>query len=97
MSTHRPCPHQAGHWYHYSTGACSCGSAHAAGNQDEIKAALAEQEEHIRRSTSCRGAVGAPHDWTRRTVGGADYTACGQCGVTRTHADYRILRGDGRA
>ena len=67
-------------------------------NDRKTSAAVAEQEEHIKRSTSCRGVVGVSHKY--RTHGrprgaesiGADemWSACIVCGVTRTSADYAV-------
>lgn len=68
-------------------------------SQDEIKAALAEQEEHVKRSTSCQGVIGKSHAFRphgtpvsreqyaagrRRRL----YSACVVCGVTETPRDY---------
>jgi len=59
-------------------------------SRDSIEAAICEQEEHIRRSTSCGGRVGRAHSWDVFSVapGGPKYEACGRCHVTRTPADY---------
>lgn len=54
-------------------------------NQDEIKAAVAAQEEYIKRTSSCRGQVGLPHRWHTLPAG---YQECKACGVTRTQEDY---------
>jgi len=64
--------------------------------QDEIRAALAEQEEYIKRQLSCGGIVGTAH--TFRSHGRKDgdgtipitWSACIACGVTETGKDYTI-------
>ena len=59
-------------------------------SENWIREAIAEQEEHIRRSTSCRGVIGVSHKWGTSTNSqtGATYEACTVCGVTRTSEDY---------
>ena len=44
----------------------------------ETRAAIAEQEEHVKRNTSCGGVLGAPHSWDRYSTapGGPTYRAC---------------------
>ena len=65
-------------------------------NQDEVKAAITEQEEHIKRQSSCNGVVGQAHHF--RPYGKRDKTEprnrvslwsqCTICGVTETARDY---------
>lgn len=56
-----------------------------------ICAAIAEQEEHIKRVTSCGGVVGVAHSF--RTHGTPatpllTWEQCIACGVTETSEDY---------
>jgi hypothetical protein len=55
-----------------------------------VEAALRSQEEHIKRSRSCRGVVGASHGWSdfRNPRTGQDFQACIVCDVTRSLEDY---------
>lgn len=46
-------------------------------SETEIKAAIAEQEDHIKRESSCKGQVGLPHAW-RDFKGPAEYTGTEQ-------------------
>lgn len=59
-------------------------------NDIEVAAALAAQEEHIKRTLSCGGVVGRAHRY--RPHGDpetkAQFSACLGCGVTETAADY---------
>ncbi len=67
-------------------------------SEQEVREAIAEQEEHIRRSTSCQGVVGASHKYRTHgrpkgaeSIGSADmWSACIVCGVTETRADYAV-------
>jgi hypothetical protein len=65
-----------------------------------VRDAIAAQEEHIKRSTSCRGVIGTAHHWRKygnpRT--GKAYEACVVCDVTRTGEDYaaRLAKGKPR-
>lgn len=57
-----------------------------------IREAIAAQEEHIKRTMSCRGLAGTPHKWrpfgdpTKKTR----FQACVVCDVTQTSVDYEI-------
>lgn len=61
------------------------------GTEKWVRDAIAQQAEHIKRSTSCSGQVGRAHAW--RTFGRpgvrASWQACIVCDVTRTDEDYR--------
>lgn len=67
------------------------------GPEKWVPEAIAQQEEHIRRSTACQGVRGRSHAF--RTFGvpspdgtiaqSATYQACIVCGVTETDADYQ--------
>lgn len=67
------------------------------GPEKWVPEAIAQQEEHIKRNTSCQGALGRPHSYRTFGVpsldgtiaGSATYQACIVCGVTETEADYR--------
>lgn len=63
----------------------------------EVTAALRQQEEHIKRSTSCTGQVGRAHAYRAHGNGrtGAAYSACIVCGVTETAADYATSQEGG--
>lgn len=66
-------------------------------NQDEIKAAIAEQEEYLKRNKSCMGVVGRAHRFAPHATPSLDGTLhgdalvsrCIACGVTETAQDYR--------
>jgi hypothetical protein len=63
-------------------------------NEREIAEAIAEQEEHIKRQTSCGGVIGRSHRWDRFAAKpGMYYEACWRCRVTRTSEDHRIKLG----
>lgn len=60
-------------------------------NRDWVREALAAQEEHIKRSTSCLGRMGRSHAY--RPHGRPDrpdvvISRCVGCGVTETSEDY---------
>jgi hypothetical protein len=62
-------------------------------NQTEVKAALAAQEEHIKRERSCMGVVGLAHGFRRfgnpsnpKVV----WSQCIVCNLTETNDDYEI-------
>jgi hypothetical protein len=59
-------------------------------NETEIRDAIASQEEHIKRSRSCRGVIGVSHQWAThgnpRT--GEAFEACIVCNVTKSLQDY---------
>lgn len=58
-------------------------------SQDEIKAAIASQEEYIKRSQSCGGVVGKAHRFQYRgPAGRIPWRECVGCGVTETKDDY---------
>lgn len=54
---------------------------------DWVREAIEAQEEHIKRSRSCRGQVGRTHRFTAADT----WEACTNCGVTRTPADYDAM------
>lgn len=61
-----------------------------------VPAALAAQEEHIKRSSSCRGQVGHSHAFRKHGRPGRPpeaWSECIVCGVTETAADYRAKAG----
>lgn len=66
-------------------------------SEQEIKAAIAEQEEYLRRQRSCQGRLYAPHTFGSfrsqgqpGSVAASDiWSACIICGVTETPEDYR--------
>lgn len=69
-------------------------------SQDEIKAAIAEQEEYLKRMRSCRGQLGLPHRFASFDVKGqrseADdrpgaWRECIACGATQTDEDYHLM------
>lgn len=61
--------------------------------EDWIREALAEQEEHIKRVSSCLDVVGRSHDYrVMGTVGEVSWQACSACGVTRTQDDFETRR-----
>lgn len=66
--------------------------------QTWIAEAIAQQEEHLRRSRSCSGSptrtdpvVGMSHSWDRYSPapGHETYQACWRCRVTRTDEDWQ--------
>lgn len=64
-------------------------------NQIEIEAAIAEQEEHVKRSRSCNGEIGRAHAFRPFGRSGPTirasrmtWSACIVCGVTETSEDY---------
>lgn len=59
-------------------------------DQDELRAAIAAQEEHIKRSTSCSGTVGRAHDFRPHGSPPATWSACVVCGLTETPQDYQV-------
>jgi hypothetical protein len=61
-----------------------------------VAEAIAEQEEYIKRSGSCKGVIGLPHDWDRFAAEpGVYYSACTRCRVTKTRDDYATKIGTG--
>ncbi len=75
-------------------------------NQSEIKTAVAQQEEHIRRTRSCAGTPdkggptlpdpipGQSHSFAQYAAApGVFYRACISCHVTETDADYQTKIG----
>lgn len=67
-------------------------------DESEIREAIAQQEEHLKRSKSCREVPGTAHSFstfgapsTDRTIASsAMWQACIVCGVTETDDDYQI-------
>lgn len=60
-------------------------------SEDEVKAAIASQEEHIKRVSSCGGVVGKAHRFQYR--GPSDripWRQCVHCDVTETKEDYEL-------
>jgi len=63
-----------------------------------VETAIAEQEEHIKRVTSCCGQVGRLHFFRAHgrpgpngsISGSTMYSACITCGVTESRKDYYI-------
>lgn len=55
-----------------------------------VAEAIAEQEEHIKRVTSCKGVVGMAHSFDTFSMGPskAKVRKCWRCGVTETPEDY---------
>jgi ribosomal protein L37AE/L43A len=51
-----------------------------------VAEAIAEQEEHIKRSTSCQGQVGRAHHFEH--VPSGLWIECTTCAVTLTRGDY---------
>lgn len=56
-------------------------------SEAEIKEAIASQEEHIKRVTTCQGKPFYAHNWA---PGAGAWIECARCGVTKTPADYAI-------
>lgn len=64
-------------------------------NQDELKQAIAAQEEYIKREQSCRGEVGRAHAFRpfgKPTHRSHMWSQCIACDVTETGGDYEIKR-----
>lgn len=67
------------------------------GPEKWVPEAIAQQEEHVKRSKSCTGingshpGVGLSHSWDLYSTapGGPKYEACWRCRVTKTDADYQ--------
>lgn len=60
-------------------------------SETEIKAAIAEQEEHLKRIEGCGGVYLAPHSFDRFAAApGVFYRACLRCRVTETREDYAV-------
>jgi hypothetical protein len=53
-----------------------------------VAKAIAEQEEHIRRVTSCRDRIGQAHTFRAQTRRGITWSECFRCGTTETGSDY---------
>ena len=59
-------------------------------NEAEVREAIAQQEEHIKRSTSCNGVYLQSHYWASYSPRpGLHIQQCGVCKVTRTDEDYQ--------
>lgn len=60
-------------------------------NETEAAAAVAEQEDYLKRVRSCGGQLGMPHSWDTFSAGPgrSKYRACWRCRATETRADYR--------
>jgi hypothetical protein len=59
------------------------------GPETWVPEAIAEQEEYIRRISSCTGVLGLPHAYERfAAASGVYYNACTRCRVTQTREDY---------
>lgn len=54
-------------------------------SEKEIREAIAAQEEHIKRVTSCGGQLYTSHRWV---AGEGAWQECARCGVTKTPQDY---------
>lgn len=71
------------------------------GPETWVPAAIAAQEEHIKRWRSCMDTLGRAHTYRDFGVPSADgtiagaamYRACIVCGVTETREDYHIRLG----
>lgn len=64
------------------------------GPEKWVPEAIAEQEEYIRRISSCQGVIGLPHTFERFAAApGVYYNACTRCRVTQTREDYAIKNG----
>lgn len=71
-------------------------------DEQEVAEAIAQQEEHIKRSTSCTGInnshagsrPGLNHSWDTFSAapGGPTFQACWRCRATKTDADYQVKR-----
>ncbi len=61
-------------------------------NESEVKAAIASQEEYLKRERSCSGVLGKSHSWRRygNPATRKPYEACVVCDVTRTADDYAV-------
>jgi len=60
------------------------------GPEKWVPEAVAQQEEHIRRQSSCEGRLYVSHSWdTFSPRPGVFIQACWRCKVTRTDADYQ--------
>jgi hypothetical protein len=57
-----------------------------------VSDAIASQEEHIKRVSSCTGVVGVYHRWAMfdNPKTGKSYEACSRCSVSATPDDYAI-------
>lgn len=59
-------------------------------NEAEVRAAIAQQEEHIKRNTSCNGVYLQSHSWDWFSPKpGVRIEQCFRCKVTRTDEDYQ--------
>lgn len=67
-------------------------------NEDWVREAIASQEEHIKRSRSCRERIGEMHRY--RTFGdmatGETYQACVVCGVPENAREGAFDRAQAR-
>lgn len=54
-------------------------------SENEIAEAIAAQEEHIKRETSCLGRLYVSHRWV---AGAGAWQECERCGVTKSTRDY---------
>lgn len=62
--------------------------------QEWIAEAIAEQEEHIKRTQSCQDRRGQAHSYDQfSATPGKHHRQCWRCGVTETAEDYAIKRG----
>lgn len=77
-----------------------------AGPESWVARAIAQQEEHIKRTKSCGGRVGRAHTWVDRERPAAElalpdktwvlsWSECAVCEVTKTDEDYLVKMGEG--
>ncbi|MCA1841579.1 MAG: hypothetical protein LC792_00040 [Actinobacteria bacterium] len=64
-------------------------------NQTEIKEAIAEQEEYVKRFRSCQQTMGQSHRYD--TPAGKTWSRCTVCGVSETGQDYLRKLAEGTA
>jgi hypothetical protein len=60
--------------------------------EDEIREAVALQDERMKRGSPCGGVIGIYHRWARfdNPKTGKSYEACSRCSVSGTSDDYAI-------
>lgn len=56
-------------------------------SEDQLRAVVAEQEEHIKRTTVCNQKALVPHRWGQSD---GPWAHCVVCGVTKTREDYAM-------